>query len=152
MPLVERTCIINASAEKVFDFHTDTHNLPLISPRWMKSKVHSVTGNGKGMRIELTITQFGIIRNRWTVVIAEFDRPTRITDIAERSPFKLFRHERIITAHGENTSELHDRFHYRLPLGVLGEVIDMLFVRRFIGRMFDFRHKRTQQLLGHGTL
>jgi ligand-binding SRPBCC domain-containing protein len=148
MPVVRRSVVINAPAEKVFDFHTDTRNLPLISPSWMKVDILKTTGEGKGKIIELYIMQFGFVKTKWVVEISEYERPLRITDTALQGPFKRFRHQRDIKPITASSSELTDTFDYELPLGVIGKIGNALFMRRFIERMFEARHFKTQQVLG----
>ena len=141
------TVEINAPIERVFDFHTDTRNLPLISPPWINAKIIKQEGEGLGKRIELVISQFGIIRSTWVVDISEYDRPNRITDLMIQGPMKYFRHERTLTSPSPGVTILQDSVEYELPLGILGKLADALGGKFFIGAMFSYRHKKTQEVL-----
>jgi ligand-binding SRPBCC domain-containing protein len=144
---VRSSIVINAPAEKVFDFHTDTKNLPLIMPRWFKTEVISEEGEGKGKTIDIKMKLFGFLTNKWLVRFDEYERPGRITDLVVSGPFKYFRHERTITPTADGRTELRDRLEYELPLGILGKAADTLFMRRFVIKMFAYRQKRTKELL-----
>jgi hypothetical protein len=144
---VRSSVVINAPAEKVFDFHTDTNNLPLIMPGWVKTEVLREEGSGKGKTIQVKMKLFGLLGNRWLVRIDEYDRPVRITDLVLKGPFTYFRHERTISPVDDGRTELLDRLEYILPLGMLGKAADTLFMRRFVIQMFDYRQKRTKELL-----
>ncbi len=147
MGLYLGTVEINAPIEVVFDFHTDTRNLPLISPPYLKAKIIKQEGEGLGKRIELVISQFGIIRNAWVVEISEYDRPKRITDLVVKGPMKYFRHERTFTSPKQGVTILQDRLEYELPLGFLGKIADAIGGKFFIGMMFAYRHKKTKEIL-----
>jgi ligand-binding SRPBCC domain-containing protein len=147
MAILKSSVVIHASAEVVFDFHTDTRNLPLISPSWMKVDILKTTGEGKGKVIELYITQFGLFKTKWVVEIAEYDRPSRITDVALEGPFKRFRHQRDITPIGDTSCELTDTFEYELPLGVIGTIGDAMIMQNVVRKMFRDRHIKTKQVL-----
>lgn len=147
MAIVKSSVVINAPAEVVFDFHTDTRNLPIISPSWMKVDILKTTGEGKGKMIELYITQFGLFKTKWVVEIAEYDRPIRITDIAHKGPFKRFRHQRDIKRISDTSCELTDTFDYELPLGIIGKIGDAVMMKRFVEKMFRERHIKTKLVL-----
>lgn len=147
MSVVICSVVIHASSEKVFDFHTDTRNLRLISPSWMKTDIHTTTGEGRGKIIELDMTHFGIIRNKWLVEISEYDRPRRITDTALKGPFKQFCHERDVRYITDTSCELTDTLDYELPCGVVGKIVDALMMKSFIKKMFRDRHIKTKQIL-----
>lgn len=147
MSVVQRSVVIHAPAEKVFDFHTDTRNLPLISPSWMKVHILKTTGEGKGKLIELYITQFRLFKTKWVVEIAEFDRPSRITDVALEGPFKRFRHQRDIKRISDTSCELIDTFEYELPLGIIGRAGDTMIMKNIVQKMFRDRHIKTKQVL-----
>ena len=41
-----------------------------------------------------------------------------------------------------------DLVHYQLPLGVLGNLANSLFVKKQLNTIFDFRYKRAEELFG----
>jgi ligand-binding SRPBCC domain-containing protein len=147
MAIIKRSVVIYAPAEVVFDFHTDTRNLPLISPSWMKAEIVKTTGEGKGKMIELYVTQFTLFKTKWEVEVSEYHRPFCITDTAHKSPFKRFRHQRDIKPINDSSCELTDTFEYELPLGVIGKIGDALMMKRFVEKMFRERHIKTKQVL-----
>lgn len=138
---------INASIEAVFDFHTDTSNLPLISPPWMKVRSIQQEGEGLGKRISIVISQFGIFRNRWIVAIEEYDRPRRITDLVIKGPMKRFRHARTFSSPQPGITLLQDRLEYELPFGLFGKIADRIGGKFFISMMFEYRHRKTKEIL-----
>lgn len=136
--------------EAVFDFHTDTNNLPLIVPPWMKVKNIRQEDEGNEKHIRLEISQFGIT-SEWIVEIAEYDRPRRITDLMIKGPMKRFRHERTFSSPTGGMTILEDKVEYELPLGFLGKIADAIFGKFFIRKMFDYRHRKTKEILESGS-
>jgi ligand-binding SRPBCC domain-containing protein len=68
-------------------------------------------------------------------------------DVAERSPFALWRHEHIVRALGPDRTLLTDRVTYRLRGGRLGALAGRLLVRRRLEAAFAERQRRTRELL-----
>ena len=44
--------------------------------------------------------------------------------------------------------EMTDLIHYQLPLGILGNLANSLFVKKQLSTIFDFRYKRAEELFG----
>ena len=147
MSIIEKSVTIAAPIEAVFDFHTDTNNLRLISPPWIAANVVRQEGEGKGKIIELRIIQFGVFPSRWHVSIDEFERPFRITDLMLSGPMKYFRHTRHLTQPCASLTELVDHVEYVLPFGAIGRIADKLSVHQMMDQMFEYRHKKTKEIL-----
>ena len=71
----------------------------------------------------------------------------RIVDVAERSPFALWRHEHLFRELGPDRSLLTDRVAYRLPGGRAGRLAERLLVRRLLETTFAERQRRTREVL-----
>ena len=137
--------IINCSAEELFDFHTDSANIKAITPPNTKVELlnqDSTTYEGKVLSLKTTRL---FIPTYWDVKIQKLERPNILIDIALRSPLKYWRHQHIFTQKN-NGCELCDIIEYELPLGILGKLVAPLF-ERDINQMFEYRHKKTKQIL-----
>ena len=75
----------------------------------------------------------------WRTRIDTWEPPTRFTDFQEQGPYKLWEHTHTFEPDGENASIIHDRVRYAIPYGPLGSLAHVLFVRRDLERIFDFR-------------
>ena len=84
---------IGCSVETLFAFHADPANLPLITPEAISVCIEQMPERlDKGSRAVLYIKR-GLFRFRWHLRFDAVEAPCLIVDIAERSPFKSFRHE-----------------------------------------------------------
>jgi len=43
---------------------------------------------------------------------------------------------------------MHDRIQYKIPFGFLGRIANRLFVRKQVTGIFDYRHKKLEELFG----
>ena len=145
----ERSVEIAAPAEDVFAFHLDTRNAASISPRG--TRITDVTGSfpvvpGSLVTMRMRQSTFPL-SVEWRVRIAAVEPNRRVVDVAERSPFREWRHEHLFQPLGRGRTLMTDRVTYRLPLGILGRLADRLIVRRQLAHAFAERHRRTRDLL-----
>jgi len=77
------------------------------------------------------------VRQRLTVRVTEFDRPRHFQDAMTSGAFKRMVHDHEFSDHPQGTL-MRDRFEFNSPLGILGRIVDRLFLvfylRRFIRR------------------
>jgi len=131
------TCQLEAIPEAVCTFHTDTHNLPLITPPSIGVKIVSMENNN----VILDIKKFGIT-TRWEMAL-EKNCPLSIVDVMMKGPFASFRHERRFIAEGENHTRMEETITLAPPIPFLGSLF-FWFVKKDMDAMFAYRHKMTQ--------
>jgi ligand-binding SRPBCC domain-containing protein len=155
--------------EAVFAFFSNPENLPRLMPGWQKARIEEASfvpppprpdaaqrfpgiAAGAGTRITLSFRPFPFspIRVPWEAEIVEFEWNDHFCDLQLRGPFAYWRHCHRISALTRDDvagTLLKDAVEYEMPLGALGELAHSIAVKRQIGKMFDFRQKRTAQLL-----
>lgn len=152
LSVFERSVEIDAPADRVFRFHLDTRNAPLISPPG--ARFVAIEGEFPvrvGSVVTLRVRQRPIpFAQRWRVRIAEIDEGRLVVDVAERSPFARWRHEHRFEEVRPGVTRMTDHVEYALPLGPLGRLADRLAGRRALERMFAVRHERTRRLFASG--
>lgn len=145
-----RSIIINCPVDKVFEFHTDTRNLIKITPSYIKVKIVNIDlPLGLNSLINLSVTQFGIIKTNWNIRLTEFVEFSLITDTQEKGPFKKWIHKHCFEDAGGNT-KMTDTVNYELPFGIIGKSAGKLFVSKLISKQFEFRHIATKKILEEG--
>lgn len=143
----EKSILIDCNISKVFEFHTDTNNLLLITPPGIKVAILKIdTPVKKGSEINLRITQFGIFSNKWNLIIEEFEPDTLICDKQIKGPFKSWVHYHIFEDQNGHTL-MTDRINYELPFGFIGILGNKILIRNLIEKQFDFRHSETKKIL-----
>ncbi|MEA2047268.1 MAG: hypothetical protein U9O64_02330 [Campylobacterota bacterium] len=142
---------IECDAKKLFDFHADTNNLPLITPQDTEVEIIALqTPLEQGNEATLKITKH-TISFIWKLTFEIVDSPHLIVDVASRSPFKMFRHEHHFVAIDEKHSILRDKITFSLPLWPLS-MIAVPLVKRDMKKMFKFRHAQTKAYLSKQSI
>ncbi len=129
---------------EVFRFFSDTANLEAITPPWVNFTVltPSPIVLQAGAVIDYQLRVHGIPL-RWQTEITVWDPPHRFVDEQRRGPYRLWRHAHLFEEKDGGTL-CSDRVDYAAPGGAL---IERLFVRRDIVRIFAFRQQAMKRLL-----
>ncbi|GAC1360262.1 MAG: SRPBCC family protein [Acidobacteriaceae bacterium] len=161
--------------ELVFAFFANPENLPRLMPPWQKARIEEASfapppprppssipqrgiAAGAGTRLTLSFRAFPLspIRIPWEAEISEFAWNDHFCDTQLRGPFKYWKHCHHIRAESRPSASpslptpgslLLDHVYYELPLGPLGDLGNLLLIRRQLQGTFRFRHRRTSDLL-----
>ena len=131
--------------EEIFSFFADARNLEVLTPPRLKFEI--VTPGPVTMRVGALIDyrlRVHGIAIRWRTEIAEWDPPRRFVDVQLRGPYTLWHHTHTFENHAGGTRCI-DVVRYR-PRG--GTLIDWLFVRRDLERIFAFRGEMLARMFG----
>jgi len=142
--VLQYQCILDASLDALCQFHTDTCNLPLITPPWIDVTILSMEVPMKqGSIIELQIKRYGL-PTLWKMVIATLHCPNTIVDEMIQGPFPYFRHERHFIAINEDETRMEETVTLALPFGWFGALFFPL-IQKDMDKMFAYRHGATQK-------
>jgi ligand-binding SRPBCC domain-containing protein len=94
-----------------------------------------------GSLIEYRLRLFGV-PIRWCTEIRLWHPPRSFVDVQVRGPYRLWEHTHRLTE-VEGGTEIHDHVLYRVPGG---QAVDLV-VRRLLRSIFDYRARRTGELL-----
>ena len=130
---------------EVFPFFADARNLELITPPWLKFSI--VTPGplrmGQGALIDYRLKVRGI-PIRWRTEITAWEPPAWFVDQQRKGPYRLWIHEHRFLEHNGAT-EVTDNLTY-IPRG--GWLVDWIFVRRDVQKLFAFRQIKLRALFG----
>lgn len=132
---------------EVFRFFADARNLEAITPRALGFRI--LTPLPIAMRAGATIDYRISLRGipmRWRTLIAEWEPERRFVDLQLRGPYRLWRHTHEFEEVPGGT-RMRDTVEYRLPLGPLGALAHVLFVKREVEGIFDHRREAILPLL-----
>lgn len=141
MPLIHLETEIQAPVERVFDLarSIDLHRISMEN-----SQERAVDGRMSGL-IELgeTVTweavHFGV-RQRLTSKITVCDRPQHLQDVMVSGAFEGFTHDHFLSETDNGMTLMKDDFDYRSPLGPLGSVADLLFLKAYMTKLLAERN------------
>jgi ligand-binding SRPBCC domain-containing protein len=130
---------------EVFPFFAEAANLEELTPPWLKFSV--VTPGPIVMRAGALIDyriRVHALPIRWRTEILEWSPPHRFVDLQLKGPYRLWHHTHTFAERDGGTMCSDDvRYH---PFG--GALIQALFVRKDVERIFAFRRQRLLELFG----
>jgi ligand-binding SRPBCC domain-containing protein len=131
--------IIDAPIHEVFSFFSKAENLERITPPWLKFRIITPPPIKmmSGTLIDYNLSLYGI-PFRWQTEIETWEPPHRFVDRQLKGPYKSWIHEHIFIE-AERGCIIKDHVTYSLYGGYLGSVINSLFVRRDIMKIFQYR-------------
>lgn len=147
MSLWEKSVLIRGRGPaEVLAFCLDGANFPLIFPEPIRPAGISALADltlTPGREFDFVHWMLFCIPCRWRVRIVELRPGISFVDEMLRGPMKRFRHEHIVQRHPEGTLYT-DRLCYEAHGGRLAE---LLFVDRYMNRLFEARHRNMRRLL-----
>ncbi|MEM9340062.1 MAG: SRPBCC family protein [Bacteroidota bacterium] len=141
MPEINLQTIIHAPIERCFDLSRSIDLHKISTKHTDEEAVDGVTSGLINLNEFVTwrARHFGI-HQKLTTRITELDRPKFFVDEMIKGAFKGFRHEH----HFEATQVgvlMTDIFNYRSPFGILGKLIDVLILERYMTRLLIKRNE-----------
>lgn len=127
---------VRAPLDRVFPFFADAGNLEAITPPWLRFRILTPRPirmlPGTLIEYELRLHRLPL---RWVSEITEWEPPRRFVDTQRVGPYRTWIHEHEFTER-DGGSEVRDAVRYAVPGGFL---IDRLFVRRDVKKIFEYR-------------
>lgn len=132
MPKIIHETSIEAPIVKCFDL---ARNVEIHTTTTANTNEIAVAGVTTGLlqlgdSVTWEATHFGI-RQQLTAKIIDMDAPHTFTDVMTRGAFHSFTHTHEFIEYDRGTV-MKDTFAYRSPFGVLGEIADKLFLKRYM--------------------
>ena len=137
--------IIQASSQRVFEFHEQPDVLTLLLPPWETARVikaAKISEVGAEAIVETTV--LGPIKMRWVAKHTLYEPPRVFEDIQVKGPFRSWRHRHIVEPHADGAI-LRDEIDYEPPLGFLGRALAPWLIERRLQKLFEYRHQVTRQ-------
>ena len=140
MPKIELETEINAPIERIFDL---ARCIDLHEDSMSQTNEKAVDGVTKGLinlneTVTWEATHFSI-RQRLTSQITAFDRPHYFRDKMLKGAFKSFTHDHFFEEK-DGTVLMKDVFDYRSPLGLLGNIANLLFLESYMKQLLTNRN------------
>ena len=146
MPVIELSTVIRAPRERVFDFarRIDAHQDSTGGTE--ERAVAGVTSGLIGLNDEVTWEARHLgVRQRLTVRVTAFARPKHFQDVMISGAFKRMVHDHEFAEHSSGTL-MSDRFEFESPLGILGGIVDWLFLAAYMRCFIVRRNEVLKQL------
>lgn len=133
---------------EVFAFFSDAHNLDRITPPWLRFRVLTPApiALAAGTWIDYRLRLRGL-PIRWRSEITVWEPPRRFVDEQRRGPYRRWRHEHCFETRDGGTW-VGDRVRYAVAGGPLAPWLVRTLVQPDLQRVFAYRRRALQRLLG----
>lgn len=131
---------IRAPAERVFDLSRSVDFHMKSAGATGETAINGITTGLLELGQEVTWRgkHFGVWQNL-TSKITMFSRPDHFRDSMVRGAFRRLNHDHFFETHGDLTT-MKDIFDFTSPLGILGRIADILFVKSYMRRFIIERN------------
>ncbi|WP_158977480.1 SRPBCC family protein [Cellulophaga sp. L1A9] len=141
--------ILPISKEKAWHFLSDPANLKVITPDAMGFEI--LSGADKemfaGQIIQYNVSPIAGIKTRWVTEITHVDQGRYFVDEQRFGPYALWHHKHFINP-TENGVEMEDIIDYKIPFGLLGQLVHRLFIKNQLTKIFKYREDKLIELFG----
>ncbi len=141
------------SLEEAWNFLSSPENLKVITPDYMG--FHILSGAGRpmfpGQIIQYIVTPVAGIKTKWVTEITHVKDLEYFVDEQRFGPYSLWHHKHFIREI-EGGVEMEDIVDYKLPFGILGQMVHPFLVAPKLNEIFEYRRKKLIELFGdyHG--
>ncbi len=139
--------ILKTDMQTAWEFMSDPGNLAKITPSEMRFEV--LSGGGIAMHagqiIQYKISPLPATRMNWVTEITHVKEGEFFVDEQRFGPYAFWHHQHHIRAHQDGV-EMVDILHYRVPLGFIGQIINAIFIRNQVNKIFDHRFHVLEKL------
>jgi len=150
MHFLQREILLNQPVENIWQFMATPANLNELTPPELNFRIISdlpeTMYNGLMIEYRIGIPLFG--NWRWLTEIKHIREGEYFVDEQRIGPYRLWYHQHRIEAAGNNQTHMIDRVSYKLPFGVLGELVHQLRVKKMLEQIFDYRAQQLTRLFG----
>ena len=141
---------IPVSIGEAWNFFSSPANLQAITPANMGFEIISKHHGERmytGQVIEYKVSPILNIPMYWMTEITHVEELKYFIDVQRKGPYSLWHHQHNFKKF-EGGVEMTDIVHYKNPMGFIGEIGNILFVKNQLKKIFEFRFKKTEEILG----
>ena len=141
---------IPISIEEAWLFFSNPSNLSAITPKTMGFDIISKHHGNKmypGQIIEYKVAPVLSIPMYWMTEITHVEENKYFVDEQRFGPYTLWHHQHHFSALQGGVA-MEDIIHYKIPMGILGDLAQGLFVKKQLQKIFDYRYQAILQKWG----
>ncbi len=142
--------VLPISQETAWAFLSNPVNLQRITPAHMGFQILSGADRDMypGQIIQYKVSPFPGITTTWVTEITHVKEGSYFVDEQRFGPYALWHHKHFISP-VEGGVLMEDIVDYKLPMGILGQWVHGLLVKRQLRTIFEYRTKKLEELFGN---
>ena len=137
------------TVDKAWEFLSSPKNLKTITPAYMSFDI--VSGADKpmfaGQIIQYIVTPVLGIKTNWVTEITHVVDKQYFVDEQRFGPYALWHHKHFIKEIPGGV-EMEDIIDYKVPMGILGQLVHPFLVKPKLDEIFNFRRKKLIEMFG----
>lgn len=137
------------SKDQAWDFLSDPKNLKTITPDYMGFNILSGANRKMfpGQIIQYIVTPVAGIPTKWVTEITHVKEGEYFVDEQRFGPYALWHHKHFIESIPGGV-RMEDIVDYKLPFGVLGQLVHPILVKPKLKEIFEYRKQKLIELFG----
>ena len=137
------------SQKEAWDFLSDPKNLKRITPEYMGFEILSGASDKMyaGQIIQYIVTPVMSIPTKWVTEITHVDEGKYFVDEQRFGPYALWHHKHFIKPIHKGV-EMTDIIDYKIPFGILGQLVHPIIVAPKLKEIFEFRKHALNEMFG----
>ena len=137
------------SLDKAWEFLSNPKNLSIITPDYMSFNILSKIDRPlyTGQVIQYNVTPLLGIKTKWISEITHIEEKKYFVDVQMYGPYALWHHKHFVKEI-EGGVELEDIIDYKIPLGILGQMVHPFLVKPKLDEIFNYRQEKLLALFG----
>ena len=137
------------TVDQAWEFLSDPKNLKTITPNYMGFNILSGADRPMfaGQIIQYIVTPVLGIKTKWVTEITHVVDKHYFVDEQRFGPYALWHHKHFIKEI-DGGIEMEDLIDYKLPFGILGQLVQPFLIKPKLEEIFDYRTKKLEELFG----
>jgi ligand-binding SRPBCC domain-containing protein len=137
------------SLDEAWEFLSNPKNLKVITPEYMGFK--TLSGDDRemfsGQIIQYIVTPVLGIPMKWVTEITHVQDKKYFVDEQRFGPYDLWHHKHFLKEIPGGV-EMEDIVDYKVPMGIIGQLVHPFLVKPKLNEIFEFRRKKLIELFG----
>ncbi len=135
--------------DEAWKFLSNPKNLKTITPDYMGFEILSDVDRKMyaGQIIQYIVTPVAGIKNKWVTEITHVVDKAYFVDEQRFGPYALWHHKHFIKEIPGGV-EMEDIIDYKIPFGILGQLMHPILVKPKLKEIFKYREKKLTELFG----
>jgi ligand-binding SRPBCC domain-containing protein len=137
------------SKKEAWEFLSNPKNLKTITPEYMSFDILSGADRPMfaGQIIQYIVTPLLGIKTKWVTEITHVVEGEYFVDEQRFGPYALWHHKHFIKEIPGGV-EMEDIIDYKVPMGILGQLVHPFIVKPKLDEIFEFRRKKLIERFG----
>ena len=137
------------TVDEAWEFLCNPENLSKLTPKEMNMTIISGADRPMyaGQVLQYTVTPLAGIKSKWVSEITQYQDRKYFVDLQLYGPYAFWHHKHFIHEI-DGGVEMEDIIDYKVPLGILGQLIHPILVKPKLDSIFNYRKEKMEEMFG----